>query len=147
MIEAVGHRAWPEFLHTIGRLVRPRGNVVIQTVAYPHAQMRASRDSQTWTQKYIFPGGMIPSTGALLDITNGQTNLRPVDMLSLREHYAETLRLWRERFMQRRKTLAHIGFDEVFAKMWELYLAEREAGFRSGNLDVYQWTLVNAAAP
>jgi cyclopropane-fatty-acyl-phospholipid synthase len=63
----------------------------------------------------------------------------------MREHYAETLRLWRERFLQRRKTLEHIGFDEVFARMWELYLADREAGFRSGNLNVYQWTFVNNA--
>lgn len=147
MIEAVGHRLWPDFLCTIGRLVRPSGKVVIQAVVSPHARMLATRDSQTWLQKYIFPGGTIPSADALLAITQRQTNLRPIDTLSLRDHYAETLRLWRERFMQRRKTLAHIGFDEVFAKMWELYLADREAGFRSGNLNVYQWTFVNPAAP
>jgi cyclopropane-fatty-acyl-phospholipid synthase len=61
-------------------------------------------------------------------------------MTSLRPHYAETLRLWRERFMQQRDELKHLGFDEVFARMWELYLAYSEAGFRSGYLDVYQWT-------
>jgi cyclopropane-fatty-acyl-phospholipid synthase len=147
MIEAVGHRSWPEFLRTIGRLVKPGGSVVIQAIASPHAQMLAARDSRTWTQKYIFPGGMIPSAKAVLDLTHGQSWLRPVDMLSLREHYAETLRLWRERFMQRRKTLEHIGFDAIFARMWELHLADREAGFRSGNLNVYQWTFVNKAAP
>jgi cyclopropane-fatty-acyl-phospholipid synthase len=147
MIEALGHRSWPDFLRTIGRVVKPGGIAVIQAIASPHAQMLATRDSPTWTQKYIFPGGTIPSTKALRDITQHQTNLRPVDRLSLRAHYAETLRLWRERFIQRRKTLAHIGFDEVFARMWELYLADREAGFRSGNLNVYQWTFVNSAAP
>jgi cyclopropane-fatty-acyl-phospholipid synthase len=68
-------------------------------------------------------------------------------MNSLRDHYAETPRLCRERFMQRRKALSHIGFDEVFARIWELYLADQEAGFRSGNLNFYQWTLVNQAAP
>jgi cyclopropane-fatty-acyl-phospholipid synthase len=68
-------------------------------------------------------------------------------MLSLDQDYAETLRLWRERFMQRRKTLAHIGFDEVFARMWELYLAYAEAGFRSGYLNVYQWSFVSKANP
>jgi cyclopropane-fatty-acyl-phospholipid synthase len=61
-------------------------------------------------------------------------------MTSLRPHYAETLRLWRERFMQRRDALASLGFDDVFGRMWELYLAYSEAGFRSGYLDVYQWT-------
>jgi cyclopropane-fatty-acyl-phospholipid synthase len=145
MIEAVGHRSWSFFLRTIGRLVKPGGNVVIQSIASSHAQMLATRYSRTWTQKYIFPGGVIPSGKAVLDITQRQTGLRLVDTFSLREHYAETLRLWRERFMQRRKTLQHIGFDTTFARMWELHLADREAGFRSGNLNVYQWTFINKA--
>ncbi len=147
MIEAVGHRAWPEFLRTAGRLVKPGGNVVIQAIACPHEQMLATRDRLTWLQKYIFPGGAIPSSKAILDVVEQESDLRPIHTLSLRGHYAETLRLWRERFLQRRKTLAHVGFDEVFARMWELYLADREAGFRSGNLNVYQWTFVNLAAP
>ena len=57
---------------------------------------------------------------AIAEITERHTALRHVDMFSLRAHYADTLRLWRERFMQRRATLSHIGFDEVFARMWEL---------------------------
>lgn len=87
------------------------------------------------------------SARAILQITEGQTDLRPVGLFSLGQHYAETLRLWRERFMQRRITLAHIGFDEVFARMWELYLAYAEAGFRSGYLNVYQWSFVSKASP
>jgi cyclopropane-fatty-acyl-phospholipid synthase len=144
MIEAVGHRSWPDFVRAIGRLVRPGGNVVIQAITRPQPQIH---DDHTWTQKYIFPGGAIPSVKALLDMTGQYTGLRPVDMVSLRGHYAETLRLWRERFLQRRKTLSHVGFDEVFARMWELHLADREAGFRSGNLNVYQCAFVNSAAP
>ena len=147
MVEAVGHRSWPDFLSTLGRLVKPAGHVVIQAVTMPHADMLATRNSQAWIQKYIFPGGQIPSAKALLSITQRDSTLRLFDMNSLSDHYAETLRLWRERFMQRRKTLSHIGFDEIFARMWELYLADREAGFRSGNLNVYQWTFVNSAAP
>jgi cyclopropane-fatty-acyl-phospholipid synthase len=147
MVETVGHRSWPDFLRTLGRLVKPGGHVVIQAITMPHAHMLATRNSQTWMQKYIFPGGQIPSTKALLAITQRHSTLRLLDMVSLDVHYAETLRLWRERFMQRRKTLSHIGFDEVFARMWELYLSDREAGFRSGNLNVYQWTFVNHAAP
>lgn len=147
MVEAVGYRSWPDYFHALDRLVKPGGTAVVQAITMPHSQMLASRNSQTWTQRYIFPGGLIPSVKALLEITERRTTLRPVDMISLREHYAETLRLWRERFMQRRKTLGHIGFDEVFVRMWELYLADREAGFRSGQLNVYQWTFVNKAAP
>ena len=147
MIEAMGHRSWPDFLRTVGRVVAPGGKVVIQAITTPHTQMLATRNKSTWIQKYIFPGGEVPSEKAVLGIAEREGNLQPIDMISLREHYAETVRLWRERFLQRRKTLAHIGFDEVFARMWELYLADREAGFRAGTLNVHQWTFVNKASP
>ena len=147
MIEAIGFHAWPHYFRTLDRLLTPNGRLVIQAITMPHARVLATRNTRTWTQKYIFPGALIPSARAILEITERETGLRAVDKLSLREHYAETLRLWRERFLQRRKTLGHIGFDEVFARMWELYLADREAGFRSGQLNVYQWTFVNKAAP
>jgi cyclopropane-fatty-acyl-phospholipid synthase len=140
MIEAVGYHSWPGYFATLERLVRPGGRVVIQTITMPHIRMLASRNTHTWIQKYIFPGGLLPSTQAIATITEHHTGLRTVDMTSLRPHYAETLRLWRKRFAQRRDTLAQLGFDEVFGRMWELYLAYSEAGFRSGYLNVYQWT-------
>jgi cyclopropane-fatty-acyl-phospholipid synthase len=145
MIEAIGFHAWPEYFRTIDRLLRPNGRFAMQAITMPHDRMLASRKTHTWIQKYIFPAGLIPSTQAIAEITERHTALRPVDMFSLRAHYADTLRLWRERFIQRRATLSHIGFDEVFARMWELYLAYSEAGFRSGYLDVYQWTFAREA--
>jgi cyclopropane-fatty-acyl-phospholipid synthase len=140
MIEAVGFHAWQRYFATLERLVRPGGRVAIQAITMPHTRMMASRNTHTWIQKYIFPGGLLPSTQAISAITECRTNLRTVDMASLRPHYAETLRLWRERFVRRRDRLAHLGFDDVFHRMWELYLAYSEAGFRSGYLNVYQWT-------
>jgi len=140
MIEAVGYRSWPTYFAAVERLVRPGGRVAIQVITMPHARMLATRNAHTWIQKYIFPGGLLPSTQAISAITARHTTLRTVDMISLRAHYAETLRLWRERFLQRRDALARLGFDEVFGRMWELYLAYSEAGFRSGYLDVHQWT-------
>ena len=140
MIEAVGYHAWPRYFATLEQLVRPGGRVAIQAITMPHERMLASRNTRTWIQKYIFPGGLLPSTRVIADITERHTGLRTVDMTSLRPHYAETLRLWRERFTERRDALAHLGFDEVFRRMWELYLAYSEAGFRSGYLNVYQWT-------
>ena len=140
MIEAVGYEFWLRYLHTLDRLVTPGGRVAIQAITMPHSRMRASRNTHTWIQKYIFPGGMLPSTEAILGITGRQTTLRTVDMFSLRPHYAETLRLWRERFSARHEAVSALHFDEVFQRMWELYLAYSEAGFRSGYLDVYQWT-------
>lgn len=140
MIEAVGFRSWPSYFAALERLVRPGGRVAIQAITMPHDRMRATRNTQTWIQKYIFPGGLLPSTRAITEITEGHTGLRTADTASLRPHYAETLRLWRQRFIQQRETLTRLGFDDAFQRMWELYLAYSEAGFRSGYLDVYQWT-------
>ncbi|MDZ7882217.1 MAG: class I SAM-dependent methyltransferase [Mycobacterium sp.] len=140
MIEAVGYRFWPTFFETLDKLVLPGGRVALQAITMPHDRMLASRNTYTWIQKYIFPGGLLPSVEAVIGITERSTRLRTVDMFSLQHDYAETLRLWRERFLQRSTALAELGFDDTFQRMWELYLAYSEAGFRSGYLDVYQWT-------
>jgi cyclopropane-fatty-acyl-phospholipid synthase len=140
MIEAVGYRFWPTFFQTLEKLVLPGGRVALQAITMPHDRMLASRNTHTWIQKYIFPGGLLPSVEAVVGITERCTGLRTVDMYSLQRDYAETLRLWRERFLQRSAALAALGFDDTFQRMWELYLAYSEAGFRSGYLDVYQWT-------
>lgn len=140
MIEAVGYHFWPTFFETLDKLVLPGGRVALQAITMPHDRMLASRNTYTWIQKYIFPGGLLPSVEAVIGITERSTRLRTVDMLSLQHDYAETLRLWRERFLNRSAALAELGFDDTFQRMWELYLAYSEAGFRSGYLDVYQWT-------
>ncbi|WP_099023559.1 class I SAM-dependent methyltransferase [Mycolicibacterium palauense] len=140
MIEAVGYQFWPTYFRRLDELVTPGGRVAIQAITMPHSRMLASRNTHTWIQKYIFPGGLLPSTEAIVAITERHTALRTVDMFSLRPHYAETLRLWRQTFVARHDTVAALGFDAVFRRMWELYLAYSEAGFRSGYLDVYQWT-------
>ncbi|CAN5775864.1 class I SAM-dependent methyltransferase [soil metagenome] len=140
MIEAVGYQFWPTYFRTLENLVTPGGRVSIQAITMPHSRMLASRNTHTWIQKYIFPGGLLPSTEAILGITERHTTLRTIDMFSMQSHYAETLRLWRERFIERRDAVSRLGFDDVFHRMWELYLAYSEAGFRSGYLDVYQWT-------
>ena len=147
MIEAVGYDFWPTYFATLDRLVTPDGRVAIQAITMPHDRMVASRNTYTWIQKYIFPGGLIPSTEAIIGITERQTRLRTVDMFSLRPHYAETLRMWRERFVERRDAVAALGFDDVFHRMWELYLAYSEAGFRSGYLDGYQGTFAPTGRP
>lgn len=144
MIEAVGYQFWPTYFKALDRLLSPGGRIAIQAITMPDSRMLASRNTYTWIQKYIFPGGLLPSVEAILGITERQTRLRTVDMTSIGPHYAETLRLWRERFLQQRETVSALGFDEVFHRMWELYLAYSEAGFRSGYLDVYQWTFAPA---
>ncbi|GAA0834017.1 class I SAM-dependent methyltransferase [Streptosporangium amethystogenes subsp. fukuiense] len=138
MIEAVGARYWPVYFRTLEELLAPGGRIAIQAITMPHDRMLATLDTHTWVQKYIFPGGMLPSVRA---VEENLGNLRVLDRLSLREDYAETLRLWRERYLERVHAIGALGFDEVFHRMWTLYLAYSEAGFRSRYLDVWQFTL------
>ncbi len=107
----------------------------------PDDRLRASRSTYTWIQKYIFPGGLLPSTEAIERITTGHTGLRTAQRVGFGAHYAETLRLWRERFTERAAEVDALGFDAVFRRMWTFYLAYSEAGFRSGYLDVQQLLL------
>ena len=91
--------------------------------------------------KYIFPGGVIPSVRAIEDITEKQTGLRVRERLAMGEHYAQTLRLWEERFMARADDVRGLGFDEIFQRMWLFYLCYSRAGFETGYLDVQQIVL------
>ena len=138
MIEAVGAEYWKEYFATLDARLAPHGRAAVQAITMPHERMVASLDTRTWVQKYIFPGGMIPSIPAIESSLGG---LKVVDRLSLRRSYAETLRLWRERYLERRQAVDALGFDEVFHRMWTLYLAYSEAGFRSEYLNVWQLTL------
>lgn len=139
MIEAVGFDFWTTYFQTIDRLLKPGGRLALQAITMPHERMLASRSTHTWIQKYIFPGGLLPSVRAIDETTTETTDLRTIEKMSLRPHYAETLRLWSQQFVARREAVSALGFGETFYRMWELYLAYSEAGFRSGYLDVHQW--------
>ncbi|TNM31813.1 DUF1365 family protein [Streptomyces sedi] len=143
MIEAVGARHWPTYFRVLDRLTAPGGRVALQAIVMPHDRMLASRSTHTWVQKYVFPGGLLPSREALTALTARHTRLTPARDDGFGAHYAETLRLWRERFAARRAQVLALGFDETFLRMWTLYLAYSEAGFRSGYLDVRQLLLTD----
>ncbi|MGW7468882.1 class I SAM-dependent methyltransferase [Streptomyces xantholiticus] len=141
MIEAVGVEYWPEYFMILDRLLAPGGRVALQAITMPHERMLASRATHTWIQKYVFPGGLLPSTEAVQHVTDRFTGLSITARDTFGPHYAETLRLWRERFVARAAEVDALGFDETFRRMWNLYLAYSEAGFRSGYLDVQQLQL------
>jgi cyclopropane-fatty-acyl-phospholipid synthase len=144
MIEAVGARYWPDYFAALDRLLRPGGRVGLQTITMPHDRMLATRDTHTWVLKYIFPGGLIPSVIAIED-NLARTSLRVASRHDLGPHYEQTLRIWRERFEAGAGDLERLGFDEVFARMWLLYLSYAEAGFRAEYLDVSQFLLIKQA--
>ncbi|GAA4228170.1 cyclopropane-fatty-acyl-phospholipid synthase family protein [Actinomadura meridiana] len=151
MIEAVGARHWREYFAVLYRLLAPGGRVGLQAITMPHDRMLASRGTHTWIEKYIFPGGMLPSTEAIIEHASA-AGLRPAapgpdGRLSFGSHYAETLRRWRERLAACAPQVAALGFDPVFRRMWEFYLAYSQAGFASGYLDVQQFLLARPTTP
>jgi cyclopropane-fatty-acyl-phospholipid synthase len=146
MIEAVGEAYWPAYFATLDRLLAPGGTVAIQAITMTHERFLATRRSFSWIQKYIFPGGIIPSLQAIDGALAAHTTLRVTRQRELREHYARTLRLWRERFLDQWPRIHAQGFDETFRRMWEFYLAYSEAGFRSGYLGVSQLQMTRGPA-
>jgi cyclopropane-fatty-acyl-phospholipid synthase len=142
MIEAVGAEYWPTYFATIDRLLAPGGRFALQSITMPHDRLLATRHAQGWIQQYIFPGGLIPSLTAIEQIAGTAGGLEIAQRRDLGPAYAHTLRLWRERFTDRAAEVANLGFDAVFRRMWEFYLAYSEAGFRSGYLGVSQLALV-----
>jgi cyclopropane-fatty-acyl-phospholipid synthase len=141
MIEAVGANHWPTYFRTIDRVLAPGGRVGLQAILQDDYTVLATRDTYTWIRKYIFPGGQIASVEAIERTLTGHTGLRIADRYNFGRHYAETLHRWRATFEEHWQAVASLGFDETFRRMWSLYLAYSEAGFRTGYLDVSQLTL------
>ena len=142
MIEAVGAKYWPTYFDTVSRVLKPGGRFGLQAITMPHDRMLASRHAYTWISKYIFPGGLIPSLEAIAECAH---DMPIVDRHSLGLEYAHTLKLWRGRFNENQQHIRTLGFDEIFDKMWQFYLAYSEAGFRSRHLDVWQLGLRKSA--
>ncbi|MFC9551957.1 class I SAM-dependent methyltransferase [Rhodococcus sp. NPDC056960] len=146
MIEAVGHHYWATYFRVLDTLLAPGGKIALQAITMPHDRMLQTRNTYTWVHKYIFPGGFLPSTEAIESITAEHTSLRVRERLSMGQHYAETLRLWKERFAAHSAQAEALGFDETFRRMWHFYLCYSEAGFRSGYIDVQQLVLDKTGA-
>jgi cyclopropane-fatty-acyl-phospholipid synthase len=145
MIEAVGANHWPEYFGALNSLLAPGGRVGLQAITMPHDRMIASMNTYTWILKYIFPGGQIASVKAVREQAR-TAGLTVTDNFAFGMHYAETLRRWRATVEARADAVEDLGFDLVFRRMWSLYLGYSEAGFRSGYLDVNQFTLTKAGA-
>jgi cyclopropane-fatty-acyl-phospholipid synthase len=141
MIEAVGERHWPAYFAALDRLLAPGGKAGLQAITMPHDRMLATRRGHTWIHKYIFPGGQIPSLQAITDALREHTSLRVMADYPMGQHYARTLAEWRGRFLAATGQVGQLGFGPTFQRMWNLYLAYSEGGFRAGYLDVHQLVL------
>ena len=143
MIEAVGERYWPSYFGQIRDRLKPGGRAALQVITIDDRLFQRYRRSVDFIQRYVFPGGMLPSSGALRDRIS-QAGLKLVTDDSFGLHYARTLSEWHRRFSDAWPRIRDLGFDEPFRRLWLLYLAYCEGGFRAGNIDVRQITLSRA---
>lgn len=135
MFEHVGVPHYREYFAALHRLLAPGGVALIHSIG----RMGPPYETDSWTAKYIFPGGYIPSLSEVMPAIE-KSGLWLTDMEILRLHYAETLKHWGERFAANRMQ-AHALMGERFCRMWEFYLASSEMAFRSGTLMVFQLQL------
>jgi cyclopropane-fatty-acyl-phospholipid synthase len=141
MVEAVGRQYWPVYFQKLDSLLAPGGRIGLQTMSMPHDRMLRTSSTYTWIDKYVFPGGLLPSIQAIEQTLASDTALRITDRFSFGAHYAATLGLWRERFNQNWALVTELGFDELFRRTWNFYLGMCEAGFAAGYIDVHQLLL------
>ena len=142
MIEAVGQNYLQSYFNTIKKNLSIHGNVGIQAITIDDSLFDRYKNKQDFIQKYIFPGGFLPSKKSLHKYANSN-GLKFNEYNSYSKHYSETLIIWRKEFIKKWDLIKKQGFDLNFKKMWEFYLSYCEAGFKSKNIDLIQFSLCN----
>jgi len=137
MFEAVGEAYWPTYFESLRRCLKPNGRVGIQTITIDHDTFEHYRTHVDFIQKYVFPGGMLPSEPVFETLAR-KVGFDIIKQSQFGESYARTLAIWREQFFETIETVREQGFDERFEKMWDYYLSYCEAGFELGTINVSQ---------
>lgn len=144
MFEAVGERYWPVYFDQLRACLKPGRNATLQIITLQEKRFEIYRKGVDFIQKYIFPGGMLPSRAALLSEI-GRAGLRSAGSIEFGESYSQTLRRWHETFNAHWDEIAGLGFDDRFRRMWNFYLTSCAGAFRGGNCDVTQITVTRPA--
>jgi cyclopropane-fatty-acyl-phospholipid synthase len=137
MIEAVGEQFWPQYFSQLRDRLAPGGFAGIQAITIQDRFFNTYRREVDFIQRYVFPGGMLPSP-QVLKALGEKFGVPVIRERIFGEDYARTLATWRDNFRAAWPSLTPLGFDERFRRLWEYYLAYCEAGFLSGNIDVRQ---------
>ena len=140
MFEAVGEKYWPIYFETIKHCLKPGRQATLQIITVHDARWDVYRKSVDFIQKYIFPGGMLPSPTVLRQEVT-KAGLRVQHSIEFGKSYSQTLRRWFDVFNDQWDTINDMGFDDRFRRMWNFYLTSCAATFESGNCDVTQITL------
>lgn len=140
MFEAVGEKYWPIYFNTLHDRLKPGRSATLQIITVQDARFHIYKKGVDFIQKYIFPGGMLPSPSALrTEIARAGLDLR--GSFEFGESYSQTLRRWHDTFNARWDEIAGMGFDDRFRRMWNFYLTSCAGAFAGGNCDVTQITV------
>ena len=142
MIEAVGENYLGKYFETIKKSLNENGSAAIQGITIRDDLYDRYRRSEDFIQKYIFPGGFLPSVNLMKTLIK-RNNLNLTKVNSYPDDYAKTLASWRVNFFKAWDNITPLGFDETFKRMWEFYLSYCEAGFKSRNINLIQFSMSN----
>ena len=129
MIEAVGWRDFGTYFAACSQLLAPAGLMLLQAITIDDRAYEVEKASKSFINQLIFPGGCLPSHEVIARSVRRHTDMRPIQLEDISEHYVRTLAHWRRRFGDARPQLEALGYDVRFRRLWELYLAYSEAGF------------------
>ncbi len=129
MIEAVGHAFLPRYFEVLSELLEPDGLALVQAILIPDQRYESYRRSVDFIQRYVFPGGLLPSLARIHECTARRTDLRLVDLEDLTPHYARTLAEWRRRFAANEERIAELGLPAAERRKWQYYFSYCEGAF------------------
>lgn len=142
MIEAVGYQYLDRYFQQCSRLLQPAGRFLLQAITIPDREYHRAKRQADFIQRYIFPGGCLPSLAAMTAAMARGSDLQLFHCEDIGAHYALTLRHWRDRFRGQLDKVRALGFTETFIRMWEFYLCYCESGFRERAVSALQLLLV-----
>jgi cyclopropane-fatty-acyl-phospholipid synthase len=140
MFEAVGEKYWPVYFDTLRDRLKPGRHATLQIITVQDKRWQVYKRGVDFIQKYIFPGGMLPSP-SVLKAEVERSGLRIRGSIEFGQSYSDTLRRWHETFNSRWDEIAAMGFDDRFRRMWNFYLTSCAGAFKGGNCDVTQITV------
>lgn len=146
MIEAVGHAFLPTYFKQCAQLLKRDGLMLLQAITIREQRYEQARRSVDFIQRYIFPGGALPSVQRMLAIVGNDTDMNLLHMEDFGLHYARTLRLWHDNFRHAHGYLTELGYDDYFLRLWEFYLCYCEGGFLERTIGTAQLLLAKPGA-
>ena len=138
MIEAVGHQYLDRYVETCMQRLKPEGVFLLQVITIRDHLYKAAVKSVDFIKKYIFPGSFIPSISAVMSSIAKNTDFRMVDMQDFTAHYARTIQIWRQKFLEQSQDIEQLGFPVTFLRMWDFYLSYCEGGFKEESIGCAQ---------